>query len=114
MTEARWLDAGAAADYLSIRVDAFLRAVRDGKIPRPSHHLGVRTARWDRNLLDATMSGGTASTDTRSAFDALAEEIKAQGQESFDTSWLTAHPSKSDIRPTPRSRSSGQGTRSPL
>lgn len=80
MSEPRWLDAEAAADHLSIRVDAFLRAVNAGRIPKPSKHLGVRTPRWDRTALDSVMIGGTASTDTRTAVDALVEEIKAEGR----------------------------------
>jgi predicted DNA-binding transcriptional regulator AlpA len=77
---ARWLDADAAADHLTLRIDAFYRAVRAGRIPQPSRHLGERTARWDREALDSVMIGGTASTDTRTAFDALAEEIKAESR----------------------------------
>jgi diphthamide synthase (EF-2-diphthine--ammonia ligase) len=76
----RWLDADAASDYLSLRVDAFLRAVTAGRIPQPSRHLGERTKRWDREALDAVMMGGTASTDTRTAVHALAEEIKTEGR----------------------------------
>lgn len=82
MSEARWLDADAAADHLSLRIDAFYRAVRAGRLPKPSHHLGTRTPRWDRSGLDTVMCGGTASTDARTAFDALAEEIKAEGRKS--------------------------------
>ena len=78
--ETRWLDADGAARYLSLRVDAFLRAVAAGRIPKPSRHLGERTPRWDRSALDSVMIGGTASTDTRTAFDALAEKIKAEGR----------------------------------
>jgi len=78
MIDARWLDADAAADYLSLRLDAFYRAVRAGRIPPPSRHLGERTPRWDRGALDAVMiSAGTASTDTQTAVDALVEKINA-------------------------------------
>ncbi len=70
----RWLDAEAAADYLSLRVDAFTRAVGAGRAPAPSRHLGPRTPRWDRQELDAMMSGGRVSTDVGSALDAMAEE----------------------------------------
>jgi predicted DNA-binding transcriptional regulator AlpA len=80
MGESPWLDADAAADHLSLRIDAFYRAVRAGRLPKASHHLGTRTPRWDRSALDAVMIGGTASTDTRTAIDALAEEIKAEGR----------------------------------
>jgi predicted DNA-binding transcriptional regulator AlpA len=80
MSDARWLDADAAADHLSLRIDAFYRAVRSGRFPKATRHLGTRTPRWDRSALDAAMTGGTASTDTRTAFDALAEEIKEEGR----------------------------------
>ncbi len=78
MSDPRWLDADAAADHLSLRIDAFYRAVRAGRIPQASRHLGERTPRWDRSTLDSAMSGGTASTDTRTAVNALAEEIRAE------------------------------------
>lgn len=76
----RWLNAEDAAAYLSLRLDAFYRAVRRGRVPAASRHLGERTPRWDRTALDSVMVGGTASTDTRTAFHALAEEIKTQGR----------------------------------
>ena len=79
-SDPRWLDADAAADHLSLRIDAFYRAVRAGRIPKASRHLGERTPRWDRSALDSVMIGGTASTDTRIAVDALAEEIKAESR----------------------------------
>jgi hypothetical protein len=59
VTEPRWLDLTAAAAYLSLRPDIFARKVRTGIIPAPSVHLGERTPRWDRGVLDATMGGGT-------------------------------------------------------
>lgn len=80
MSEPRWLDADAAADHLSLRIDAFYRHVRSGRVPKPSYHLGERTPRWDRASLDAIMAGGTASTNTRIAVDALAEKIKNEGR----------------------------------
>lgn len=79
-SEVRWLDAEDAARYLSIRIDAFFRHVRGGRIPEPSRYLGERTPRWDRSALDSVMIGGTASTDTRTAVDALAEKIKGEGR----------------------------------
>lgn len=85
MTNSRWLDAEDAAKYLSVRVDTFLRAVRDKKVPQPSRHLGERTARWDRESLDAVMLGGASSTDTRIAVDALCQTIKAQGRKGRQT-----------------------------
>jgi hypothetical protein len=86
----RWLDADDASDYLSLRIDAFSRLIRAGRIPAPSHHLGERTARWDREKLDLAMVGETASsadttgttnpTDTRKAVDALVEKIKSRAR----------------------------------
>jgi hypothetical protein len=78
--EPRWLDAEAAARYLSMRVDVFLRAVTKKRVPPPSRQLGDRTPRWDRDALDALMLGESAADTTRSIFNAVAEEIKAQGR----------------------------------
>lgn len=79
MTSPRWLAAEDAAAYLSLRIDAFFRLTRAGRIPAPSHFLGDRTGRWDREKLDMVMIGATtSSTDTRSAVHALAEEIKTK------------------------------------
>jgi hypothetical protein len=71
----RWLDPEAAAAYLSVRVDALPRLVKQGRIPAPDHRLGARSPRWDRLALDAAFEGGTASTDPRQAVDALAQKI---------------------------------------
>jgi predicted DNA-binding transcriptional regulator AlpA len=82
LSEPRWLDAEDAARYLSLRLDAFYRAVSAGRVPAASRHLGVRTPRWDRASLDSVMLGSTvASTDTRTAVHALAEEIKAESRQ---------------------------------
>ena len=80
MSDPRWLDADAASDHLSLRLDAFLRLVKSGKIPQPSRRLGERTLRWDRDALDSIMEGAAASDETRMIVDAVAEEIKAQGR----------------------------------
>jgi hypothetical protein len=80
VTDARWLDLTAAAAYLSLRPDIFARKVKAGIIPEPSVHLGERTPRWDRGALDATMGGGTGSTNAREAVNALANEIAAEGR----------------------------------
>ena len=75
----RWLDAPAAAAHLSMRVDAFLRAVKAGTFPTPSRHIGPRTPRWDRISLDSAMAGA-ASNDIGAAIHAVAEEIRAGGR----------------------------------
>lgn len=77
----RWLDADAAAHYLCIRVDAFLRRVRSGVIPTGHQGLGERTALWWSADLDAVVRGGPdiASTNPRMVAQAIAEEIIAKG-----------------------------------
>lgn len=80
MVESRWLDVRAAAAYLCLREDAFTRKVRDGTIPKASHSLGERTGRWWSPDLDAVMRADTASTNTQTAVEALAEEIRAKAQ----------------------------------
>jgi hypothetical protein len=80
VTEPRWLDTHAAAAYLSLREDAFTRKVRAGIVPAPSYSLGERTPRWWSPDLDSLMRAETASTDTQTAVEALAEEIRAKAQ----------------------------------
>jgi hypothetical protein len=75
MTEPRWLDAEAAAAYISVRVDELPRLRRAGKLPAPSCHLGPRKPRYDRLQLDAMFGGGTASTDVDSAVEGLLNDI---------------------------------------
>jgi predicted DNA-binding transcriptional regulator AlpA len=65
MVDSRWLDLTAAAAYLSLRPDVFMRKVKAGTIPAPSSHLGERTLRWDRGALDAAMEGKAVSADPR-------------------------------------------------
>jgi hypothetical protein len=79
MGDARWLDADAAARYLCLRLDAFTRRVRSGAIPDPNYSLGARTPRWWSADLDAVMRPDTASTNTRTAVQALVQKIKTQG-----------------------------------
>jgi hypothetical protein len=78
--EPRWLDAEAAARYLSMRVDVFLRAVSKLKVPPPSRCLGPRTPRWDRDALDAMMEDDAAAESTEGIFNAVAEKIEAKGR----------------------------------
>ena len=63
MAESRWLDATAAAAYISVRVDSLRRLVKQGRIPEPSYTLGTRSPRWDREALDAVFDGGADSTN---------------------------------------------------
>ena len=78
--EPRWLDAAATASYISVRLDALPRLVKQGRIPAPDHSLGVRSPRWDRLTLDATFDGGTSSTDPRLASAAVVQKIHEDGR----------------------------------
>lgn len=79
-TDSRWLDPEAAAKYISVRVDALSRLVRQGRIPKPDYSLGPRSPRWSRDSLDAIFDAGTASTDPRIASQASVQKILAQGR----------------------------------
>jgi hypothetical protein len=76
----RWLNPEAAAAYISVRVDALPRLVRQGRIPAPDRSLGEKSPRWDRLALDAAFNGGTASTDPRIAVQALVEKMAQEGR----------------------------------
>jgi hypothetical protein len=83
MSEARWMDAEAAARYLCIRADAFLRRVASGVIPPGAQGLGERTARWWSADLDAAVRGGAdrESTNTREMAEAYVQRLEtAQGR----------------------------------
>jgi hypothetical protein len=75
----RWMDADAAARYLCIRVDSFLRRVRSGIIPPGHAGLGDRTLCWWSADLNAVVRGGPDkdSTNPRLAVQALVEKIAA-------------------------------------
>ena len=75
MVDARWLDRDAAAKYISVDPHEMTRLERRGKLPAASYHLGPRSPRWDRNLLDAAFESGIASTNPRQAVSALVQEI---------------------------------------
>lgn len=75
MPDPRWLDATAAAAYLSVRADALPRLQRAGRIPAPSYHLGPRSPRWDRLALDRGLEAGLASADPEQAVAALVQAI---------------------------------------
>lgn len=80
MPDARWLDAEAAAEYISVRVDALPRLVKQGRIPAPDHRLGTRSPRWDRLALDAAFDGGTASVNIDKAVASLVEKMGSEGR----------------------------------
>ncbi len=74
----RWLDRDGLAAHISVRPDAIHRLLKAGRLPAPSYHLGPRQPRWDRDKVDAALSGGVASTDARTAINALAAQIAAR------------------------------------
>ena len=79
---ARWLDRDALAAHISVRPDAIARLQKAGKLPPPSYHLGERRPRWDRDAVDAALSGGVASTDHGTAIHALAAQIARRSSRS--------------------------------
>lgn len=80
MTEGRYLDPEATARYISVRVDALARLVKQGRIPRPDYTLGPRCPRWDREALDAIFKGDGASTDVRIAVRQHVENLRAESR----------------------------------
>lgn len=80
MHDARWLSPEQAAAYLSVRVDALPRLVRQGRVPAPAYTLGDRSPRYDKLKLDAAFDGGTGSTDPRTASAANAAKIIEKGR----------------------------------
>jgi predicted DNA-binding transcriptional regulator AlpA len=66
-TEERWLDAETTAAYLGVWPELLPRLVGQGKIPRPSYHLGYRSPRWDREELDRQMSSLASRKRSRAA-----------------------------------------------
>jgi hypothetical protein len=77
--KARWLDADAAAAYLSLRTDRFQRLVRSGMIPTGSCVLGERSARWSADALDALMDEGEKA-QTNGKAQAYAEKLEAEAR----------------------------------
>lgn len=75
MSEARWLDRDALAEYVSIRVDEIPRFTRRGKLPAPSYHLGPRSPRWDRQKVDAAFGGAVASRSPEAMVASVVQEI---------------------------------------
>ncbi len=80
--EPRWLDVDGASKRMCMRADAFMRAVKRGKLPPPSYAIGERSPRWDRDALDAKMEGARRSTIVRIDSHALAEKIANEGRKS--------------------------------
>ena len=76
MDMTRWLSADDAARYLSLRVDAFLRRVKAGKMPPASYHLGARSPRWDREALDLRMEHSAASSHRQHVSRAVDELLR--------------------------------------
>lgn len=81
MPEPRWLDREAAAEYVSLRVDELPRAVKAGKLPAPSYHLGPKTPRWDRLAIDRAFGvSSEAEAQDAAVQDAIRKIREGQGQ----------------------------------
>lgn len=76
----RWLDAEAVARHVSIRPDYVARYVKAGKLPAPRHPFGRRQPRWDRDEVDAWMTGRASSQPHNAAIQALADEIASKAR----------------------------------
>lgn len=76
----RWLDRDALARHISVRVDYLPRLVKAGKLPAPSYHLGPKTPRWDRALVDAQFTNDVSCPDLDARVQELADEIAAAGR----------------------------------
>jgi hypothetical protein len=72
---ARWLDTAGTAAYLHVQPDTLRRLVKQGRVPRPSYHLGPRSPRWDRHQLDAAFDSSASSTNVAVAVQAGVQEI---------------------------------------
>lgn len=84
--DSRWLDPTALAAYLSLRVDRIQRLVREGKLPKADYTLGCRSPRWDKNAVDAWMTGGRLSksamvADANTASKDYAEKLHREAAE---------------------------------
>lgn len=77
METPRWLGPEAAAKYISVRVDALARLVRQNRIPKPNYDLGPRSPRWDRLALDAAFGGGLDSNNVDVVTNAIVQKILA-------------------------------------
>lgn len=76
MSDARWLIREKAAEHVGYSVSAFNRRVRLGIFPAASRASGG--LRWDRQALDAAMTGGTIPASREDAIYAIAAEIRAR------------------------------------
>jgi hypothetical protein len=85
MSESRWLDAEAVAKILRVRVSQLPGMVGRGRIPRPSYHLGYRSPRWDRAVLEAS----TKDSAVLKQFAAARREALGEASEEFGGEELT-------------------------
>lgn len=108
--EPRWLDRSAAAAYVCMSESAFCRRVALGKFPKPTLAAGEQSPRWDRLALDAAFDAGVDSTDARTAFQGLADEIAAKGTKGATS--RAPHPGGRKPERIPLRRLQGQAARS--
>ena len=76
MSDPRWLDMHAAAEYIGLAPDTFRRRVKAGALPKPSAALGPRLLRWDRAALDAAM---TPAAPSRRPLTGAVHAVQIQG-----------------------------------
>jgi integrase len=67
----RWRSPEEAAAYLGVRIDQLPRLRKAGRLPAPSYALGPRTPRYDRLLLDSSLTGASPSSSTQNVQDAV-------------------------------------------
>lgn len=85
----RWLDPEALARRLCTKTNMLSRYVQQGKLPRPSLHLGPRSPRWDIHAIDAVMleaSGISTSESTSQMVQRACEEIERDARRRKDRS----------------------------
>lgn len=77
MSEARWLDRDALAEYISVRVDQVARLQKAGRLPAPSYAFGPKSPRWWSAAVDEALGRKPASAPADHAVQGLVHEILA-------------------------------------
>jgi hypothetical protein len=77
---ARWLDTSAVAGYLTVPVRRVQKLVKRGILPRPSYHLGLRSPRWDREVIDSLLVGRHAEDDSANIIAGMISGIASCGK----------------------------------
>jgi hypothetical protein len=75
MIEQRWLRPVDCAAYIGTPAGSLRALVKDGRLPRPSYHLGVKSPRYDREAIDAMITGRQHTNN----IDAAIERMRLHG-----------------------------------